>query len=97
MLEDIVLEAAHMSSLANNMLDLARLDAGQEHIEEDVVDLSELARQIARRALNLASAADVSIRADVGEPVLVVGRPDVDRAGGPDPPGQRPQVQRSAR
>ncbi len=73
MLEDIVLEAAHMSSLANNMLDLARLDAGQEHIEEDVVDLSELARQIARRALNLASAADVSIRADVGEPVLVVG------------------------
>jgi signal transduction histidine kinase len=72
-LEDIVLEATHMSSLANNMLDLARLDAGQEHIEEDVVDLSELAQQIARRASHLASAAEVSIRADVVGPVLVVG------------------------
>jgi signal transduction histidine kinase len=72
-LEDIVLEAAHMSSLANNMLDLARLDAGQEHMEEDVVDLSELARQVAHRASNLAQSANVSVRADVGGTVLVVG------------------------
>ena len=72
-LEDIVLEAAHMSSLANNMLDLARLDAGQEHIEEDVVDLSELAQHLARRASNLAQAANVSVRTDVGGAVLVVG------------------------
>jgi signal transduction histidine kinase len=72
-LEDIVLEAAHMSSLANNMLDLARLDAGQEHIEEDVVDLSELAQQIARRASHLATEGEIGIRADVRDPVLVVG------------------------
>src|SRR5579872_3153173 len=71
-LDDIVLEAAHMSSLANNMLDLARLDAGQEHIEEDVVDLSELAQQIARRASHLALAAGISIQTDVGGAVLVV-------------------------
>lgn len=72
-LEDIVLEAAHMGSLANNMLDLARLDAGQEHIEEDVVDLSELALQIARRASHLATAGEISLQADVRDPVLVVG------------------------
>ena len=72
-LEDIVFEAAHMGSLANNMLDLARLDAGQEHIEEDVVDLAELADQMARRAANLAAEADITIRAEVPGPVLVVG------------------------
>lgn len=72
-LEDIVLEATHMSSLANNMLDLARLDAGQEHMEEDVVDLSELAQQTARRASHLATAAEISIRAEIEGPVLVVG------------------------
>jgi signal transduction histidine kinase len=72
-LEDIVLEAVHMSSLANNMLDLARLDAGQEHIEDDVVDLSELAQQIARRASHLATEQEIGIRVDVRDPVLVVG------------------------
>jgi signal transduction histidine kinase len=72
-LEDIVLEAAHMSALANNMLDLARLDAGQEHIEEDVVDLSELAQGLARRASHLATEEAISIRAEVRDPVLVVG------------------------
>lgn len=72
-LEDIVLEAAHMGALANNMLDLARLDAGQEHIEKDVVDLSELAQQIARRASHRASEAEIGLRIEARESVLVVG------------------------
>lgn len=72
-LEDIVLEAGHMSALANNMLDLARLDAGQEHVETEVVDLAELARQLARRAANLAGEAGITLRAEADGPVPAVG------------------------
>ena len=45
LLEDIVAEANHMSTLANNMLTLARLDTGSAHREHEVVNLAELAQK----------------------------------------------------
>src|SRR5207302_9489648 len=44
LLEDIVAEASHMSTLATNMLTLARLDHGSSHQEHEVVDLADVAR-----------------------------------------------------
>jgi len=42
LLEDIVAEANHMSTLANSMLTLARLDANPQHYEQEVVSLDAL-------------------------------------------------------
>jgi signal transduction histidine kinase len=75
LVEDVVLEASHMAALANKMLDLARLDAGQLHLEQEVIDLASLARDIARRSEPLAGEKDVQLRVSDGEPVLVVGDP----------------------
>jgi two-component system, OmpR family, sensor histidine kinase CiaH len=74
-LEDVVLEAAHMASLANKMLDLARLDAGKAHAEREVVDLQALAHELIRRAEALATEAGVSLRLEDGEPAVVLGDP----------------------
>ena len=54
LLEDIVAETAHMSSLATSMLALARLDAGRMHLEREVLDLARLAITMGRRVRALA-------------------------------------------
>ncbi|GAC1331607.1 MAG: hypothetical protein NVSMB22_23650 [Chloroflexota bacterium] len=72
LLEDVVSEAGHMSRLADNMLNLARLDAGQARLEQDVVDLGDLAREIAGRAESLAAEKGVTISVDCELHVLVI-------------------------
>jgi signal transduction histidine kinase len=75
LLEDIVTEAGHMGVLANNMLTLARLDAGQFHQEREVVDLAATAARAAHRAHAFAQEKQVTLH--VGEPdevqALVIG------------------------
>jgi signal transduction histidine kinase len=71
-LHDIVDETAHMSALADNMLNLARLDSGEMPLEQDVVDLSALAAEIGRRVTALAAERGLSVHVDDGVPVLVV-------------------------
>jgi signal transduction histidine kinase len=73
LLEDTVMEAGHLTALANNMLDLARLDRNGIHLEEDVVDLGEMTAELARWAEALAAQHQLTIRADSAETVLVVG------------------------
>jgi signal transduction histidine kinase len=75
LLEDVVTEASHMGSLANHMLDLARLDAGELRLDQDVVDLAVLAGDVGRRAGPLAAEHHVSIRLENAGPALVVGDP----------------------
>jgi signal transduction histidine kinase len=70
--EDIVAETAHMSALADNMLNLARLDSGEMPLEQEVVDLTALAAEIGRRMSALAAGRGLSVQLDQGEPVLVV-------------------------
>jgi signal transduction histidine kinase len=74
-LEDIVAETVHMTSLANSMLDLARLDTGTIHPEAEVVDLTLLAAALAHRAAPLAGAGEVELTVETGGPVLVVTDP----------------------
>jgi signal transduction histidine kinase len=74
LLEDIVVESAHMGALANNLLLLARLDAGQESLNHDVVDLTDVAGGIVRQARSFATEQGValSLEQPVG-PALVLG------------------------
>jgi signal transduction histidine kinase len=73
LLEDIVTEAGHMGILANNMLTLARLDAGQFHMEREVVDLAAVAARAAHRAQAFAREQQVTLQAEQAGPVLVIG------------------------
>ncbi len=76
LLDDIVGETAHMGALTTNLLTLARLDAGAQRIERDVVDLSAIATQTLHRAQSLADARQISVTdatAPADRPTLVVG------------------------
>jgi signal transduction histidine kinase len=73
LLEDIVTEAGHMGTLANNMLTLARLDAGQFHQEREVVDLATIATQAAHRVRAFAREKQVTVQAEEMGQALVIG------------------------
>lgn len=73
LLEDTVQEAAHLTSIANSMLDLARLDNESAHLEEEVVDLGQLSDDVVRWASSLAMEHDLAIHAEVAGTVMVVG------------------------
>ncbi len=64
LLEDIVVEASHMATLATSMLTLARLDNHSSHQEYDVVNLAEIALAGARRVEVLANQMEVSIQVE---------------------------------
>jgi signal transduction histidine kinase len=73
LLEDIVAEAGHMGTLANNMLTLARLDAGQFHMEREVVDLAAVATRVAQRARAFAQEKQVTLHVEEAGEALVIG------------------------
>jgi signal transduction histidine kinase len=75
LLEDIVTEAGHMGVLANNMLTLARLDAGQFHQEREVVDLAAVATGAAHRVQAFAREKQVTLSVEQPEAgqALVIG------------------------
>jgi signal transduction histidine kinase len=74
LLEDIVAEASHMGHIAGNLLTLARLDAGAMHREHEVVNLGELARQMARRTMALAEQRGVTVHMEeVSDNLYVIG------------------------
>ena len=73
LLEDIVAEATHMTTLATSMLSLARLDAGHQHQEHDVVDLSTIAAHIVQRAEALAGQHNITLHLYNATPALVIG------------------------
>ena len=65
-LDDIVSETEHMSRLANDLLTLARLDAGRLTLEREVVDLSDLAGGLVRRVAALAAEKQITLSEDHG-------------------------------
>jgi signal transduction histidine kinase len=74
LIEDIVTESAHMGALANNLLTLARLDAGQHSVKRDVVDMKEIAEALVRRADALAEEHQVTLKINGSpQPALVLG------------------------
>lgn len=75
LLEDIVAETSHMTTLANNMLTLARLDSRPSHQEHEVVNLSEIVHASVRRIQALANQRNIAIQQEADEAVLVIGDP----------------------
>ncbi|MDQ6660787.1 MAG: HAMP domain-containing histidine kinase, partial [Chloroflexota bacterium] len=75
LLEDIVAEANHMSTLATNMLTLARLDNNFSHREHEVVNLAELALAGIRRVQALADQVEVNIHMENTSTPYVIGDP----------------------
>ncbi len=75
LLEDIVTEANHMSSLATNMLTLARLDNNASHREHEVVNLTDIALTGVRRVQALARQEGISIQVESNDAALVIGDP----------------------
>jgi signal transduction histidine kinase len=72
LIQDAVFETGHLTNLANNMLSLANLESEETHIEQDVVELSELAAQTSRWAEPLASECYVTIFTECDQSVLVI-------------------------
>ncbi len=75
LLEDIVAETSHMSSITTNLLTLARLDNGSTHREHEVVNLAELAQAAARRIQSLAEQKNITVRVESSDAPTVIGDP----------------------
>jgi signal transduction histidine kinase len=75
LLEDIVTESNHMSTLATNMLTLARLDNHSSHRELEVVNLTDVALAGVKRVQALADQSEIALQVDPNDTVLVIGDP----------------------
>jgi signal transduction histidine kinase len=75
LLEDIVNETDHMSTLATNMLTLARLDNHSSHRELEVVNLTDVALAGVKRVQALADQSEIALQVDPNDTVLVIGDP----------------------
>jgi signal transduction histidine kinase len=75
LLEDIVTETDRMSTLATNMLTLARLDNNSTHRELEVVNLTDVALANVRRVQAMADQTGISLQLETHDSVLVIGDP----------------------
>ncbi len=64
LLEDIVTETERMSTLATNMLTLARLDNNSTHREHEVINLTDIALADVRRVQALADQSGISLQVE---------------------------------
>src|SRR6266566_32616 len=75
LLEDIVTETNHMSTLATNMLTLARLDNHSSHRELEVVNLTDVALADVRRVQALVDQSGIALQVESKDTALVIGDP----------------------
>ncbi len=81
MVQEIVEETEHIDHLSSDLLLLARLDAGRLHLEQEVVSLAEVARNVARRVSTVAQQKGVTVEATTGHEARVIGdREEIERA-----------------
>lgn len=75
LLEDIVAETEHMSTLATNMLTLARLDTKSSHREHEVINLTDIAFAGVRRVEALADQSGISLQVEADDTACIIGDP----------------------
>ena len=75
LLEDIVTETERMSTLATNMLTLARLDNNSSHREHEVINLTDVALADVRRVQALVDQSGISLQVESNDTALVIGDP----------------------
>jgi signal transduction histidine kinase len=73
LLEDIVTETERMSTLATNMLTLARLDNNSTHREHEVINLTDITLVDVRRVQALAAQTGISLQVESNDTALVIG------------------------
>jgi signal transduction histidine kinase len=73
LLEDIVSETSHMSTLATNMLVLARLDTMPQHLEQDIVDLNSVVNNVIRRTAALAEQMNITLHTEHADSPIILG------------------------
>lgn len=73
LVEGVVSETRHMERLTDNLLTLARLDAGEMRLEHDSLDLSEVAAAVVRRLAPLAREKGVAIAEEYSEGARLFG------------------------
>ena len=69
---DIVSGARHMLSLANDLLDLARIEAGRYELSDEIVGLDEIAQRVVRLLQPEAASRNVNMRMESDGHVPVV-------------------------
>lgn len=69
-------ELQRLSSLVDNLLVLARTDAARLDVGQEAVNLSEVCRDVADQLQPIATEAQVRLRLDVPDELLVTGRVD---------------------
>ncbi len=81
MLKEIVEETEHIDHLSTDLLLLARLDAGQVHLEQEVIDLADVATNVARRVSAVALEKGVLVETVPNDNGRVIGdREEIERA-----------------
>jgi signal transduction histidine kinase len=75
LLEDIVVEANHMTRITTNLLTLARLDNQFVHREHEVVSLAKLSGEIVRRVQALAGQRGITLHEHHADNAYVIGDP----------------------
>ena len=95
-------QVERLTRLAEDLLDLSRLDAGRLHADLEAVDLAEIARTLAREFEGIARASghEVTVRAPAGKvhglgdelKVLRIGRVLVENALRHTPPGTPAEI-----
>lgn len=75
LLDDIVAETTYMSTIATNLLTLARLDTGTLHREHEVVNLVALAQEAVQRVQALAEQRNITIQIERANNLYVIGDP----------------------
>lgn len=75
LLEDIVAEANYMGRLATSLLTLARLDTDSFHHEHEVVNLTQLAQEVARRVQAFAEQCGITVEMQQASNSRVIGDP----------------------
>lgn len=73
LLEDIVTETNHMTTITTNLLTLARLDSQRAHREHEVIHLAQLVHREVRRVQTLAQERAVTIQEEQSGDPLVIG------------------------
>lgn len=75
LLDDIVAETNYMSTIATNLLTLARLDTGTLHRELEVVNLVNLSQEAVQRVQALAEQRNITIQVEHGNDLYTIGDP----------------------
>ncbi|HEX8733114.1 MAG TPA: ATP-binding protein [Ktedonobacterales bacterium] len=77
LLDDIVDETARLAALTSSLLTLARLDSSARLPEREMIDLAEVAAQVARRVEAYASERQVTVRVEAAPGLLISGARDL--------------------